>query len=358
MPAANNERFRVGDYWLSKQARSDYWCRTWYDDATRQTKRSSLRETNFERAKEVLTDWFIKNRTINKALPESVTLAEIFAPFYEKHASKLASSYQAQLALRYWLDFFADATVEDATQVSEQERFQNWLIIEKGLNPNTASRTVSVGKTALNWAWKRGQLANVPYILPVKKTASQPKGRPLEVAEIKALLEHAKSQHLRDFIWLMLATTARPDAILDLTLDRCDLGERIIRLNPTVRTQTKKYRPTVKMPEAIVPLITRRRMTDDCPYLIAYNAKKVSSVKTGWRNARRAAGLDMAVNPYSLRHTMARWLRSQSVPVWEVQAQLGHKQAGAGTTEIYAPFDPAYLANSVMAIDKFLHEIE
>lgn len=156
----------------------------------------------------------------------------------------------------------------------------------------------------------------------------------------------------------MLATAARPDAILDLTLDRCDIASRIIQLNPATRTQTKKYRPTVKMPEAIIPLIEKRQAAGDSPYLIAYNGKPVKSIKTSWRKARKAAGLDMAVNPYSLRHTMARWLRTQSVPVWEVQAQLGHKQAGAGTTEIYAPFDPAYLSKSVVAIDRLLMSVE
>jgi len=54
---------------------------------------------------------------------------------------------------------------------------------------------------------------------------------------------------------------------------------------------------------------------------------------------------------------MARWLRTQNVPAFELSAQLGHKQLGASTTEIYAPFDPAYLSKSVKAIDAFFDEL-
>ena len=69
------------------------------------------------------------------------------------------------------------------------------------------------------------------------------------------------------------------------------------------------------------------------------------------------ADLDAEVNPYSLRHTMARWLRKEGVPAWEVAAQLGHKQREFNTTEIYAPFDPSYLSASVQAVDRFFDQL-
>jgi len=54
---------------------------------------------------------------------------------------------------------------------------------------------------------------------------------------------------------------------------------------------------------------------------------------------------------------MTGWFRSQSVPAWEVAAQLGHKQKEMSTTEIYAPFDPVYLSKSVEAIDCLLEQL-
>ena len=236
----------------------------------------------------------------------------------------------------------------------EQERFLAWLTQDKGLGINTAQRTIGVGKTALTWAWKRGLLESVPYIALPKKQASPPRGRPLEIDEIRKLLATAKSQHIQDFILLMIATAARPDAVLDLTFDRCDMERRLITLNPEGREQTKKHRPVVRMPEGILGLIEDRRSTATCPYIVSYKNTQVTSVKRAWRLLRDAADLDDQVQPYSLRHTMARWLRAKSVPAWEVAAQLGHKQKNMSTTEIYAPFDPAYLEHSTRAIDELL----
>ena len=54
---------------------------------------------------------------------------------------------------------------------------------------------------------------------------------------------------------------------------------------------------------------------------------------------------------------MARHLRASGVPGWEVAAQLGHKKRDLSITEIYAPFDPAYLEKSVEAIDDFLRDL-
>lgn len=358
MPRYARRNYQVGNFWLSKQARSPAWCRTWYDPVTRQTRRVSLGTADIELAKQALIDWVLIHQNRKQEAPERVTLAELFAPFYERHASKLNSAYQAKLALRYWLDFHGEATVAFALQITEQERFLLWLTRDKSLNPNTAARIIAVGKTGLNWAWKRGMLETVPYIQLPKKQAQAPLGRPLEIEEVRRLLQAAKSPHIRDFILLMIATCARPDAVLDLTYARCDVERRLIMLNPEGRQQTKKYRPTVRMPEAIVQRLSTGQSHLDCDHIIQYKSAPVSSVKKAWRQLRTNAGLDDTVNPYSLRHTMARWLRSQSVPAWEVAAQLGHKQRDVSTTEIYAPFDPAYLEHAVRAIDTFCNRIE
>ena len=191
--------------------------------------------------------------------------------------------------------------------------------------------------------------------LPQK--AAPPKGRPLNVEELGQLLKHVRHQHVLDFIWLMLGTAARPDAIYELTLAQCDMENRLIDLNPAGRDQTKKYRPVVKMPEMLVPLIERRKQEGDCAHLIAFEGRPIKSIRKAWRQLRKDADLGEQVNPYSLRHSMARWLRSQSVQDWEVSAQLGHKKRGMSTTEIYAPFDPTYLSQSVAVIDKLLEQL-
>ncbi|MEM6626151.1 MAG: hypothetical protein AAF719_05555 [Pseudomonadota bacterium] len=63
------------------------------------------------------------------------------------------------------------------------------------------------------------------------------------------------------------------------------------------------------------------------------------------------------MNPYSLQHKVGRHLRAKGAPPWEVAEQFGHKRPDVSTTEIYAPFDPAYLSNAVRVIDDLLKEV-
>ena len=147
----------------------------------------------------------------------------------------------------------------------------------------------------------------------------------------------------------MLGTLARPGALLELHTRQLDFEHSLIHLNPDWREQTKKYRPTVKMPvflrDTFQPLPEGNVVTGtEHPF---------RSVKKAFRATRARAGLEATVTPYSFRHTLTRWLRSRSVPAWEVAAQLGHRAPGASTTEIYAPFDPMYLTQAVRAIDEY-----
>jgi len=119
----------------------------------------------------------------------------------------------------------------------------------------------------------------------------------------------------------MIGTACRPEAAFDLTSAQLGFENRLIELNPHGRAQTKKIRPVVKMPESLARILL------DAPSdrLIKHNGKPVKSVRTAWRNLRAKCKLDDAVQPYSLRHTMARHMRKSGVSAWETAAQLGHK---------------------------------
>ena len=357
MPRYNSEKvFQLGEFWLSKRKNSDAWYRTWFDHKARQKRRISLGTADIEEAKQALTDWFVLYHTKTDEQPEDVTLAELFARYYEHYGSKLRSHKNVQRYLRYWLDFHETATVEQACALPRQQEFREHLQEELGLGLNSVRQILTVGKAALNWTWRRGEIAAVPYIELVKVPTPSPKGRPLEVEEVARLLDAAE-YHLQCFMVMMIAATARNRAILDLTFDRIDFANDLIDLNPKGREQTLKYRPTVKVPQTVKPWLRAQADLSQSNHVIEFKGAPVKSIRTAWRTVRKTTKLDEAVQPYGLRHTMARWLRKSSVPAWEVAAQLGHKSPDVSTTEIYAPFDPAYLFKSTAAIDAFLNEV-
>lgn len=164
--------------------------------------------------------------------------------------------------------------------------------------------------------------------------------------EVRSQKTRTKPVQVQIVLW-MIGTAARPDAILGLSRAQIDLDRGIVHLNPPGREQTKKYRPTVRLPP------TLRAFVGDGTYILNYRGRSVDSIRTSWREQRRRCGFDETVNPYSLRHTMARHMRASSVPAWEVAAQLGHTQPGMAMSEVYAPYDPSYLSKAVEALDSY-----
>ena len=355
MPKYSSEKreYTVGNYWLGQRSGSPAWYRMWYDERSRRTKRASLNTTDFEEAKELLTEWFITNIRKDNADTQEVLIASVIADYWDNHGRHLHSPQTANRACRYWLDYFGDKSIADITPIKEQEAFHAWLRKEYNLSDSTIKRVLTVGRAAINRAWKRGELSSVPFIKDVSIGQSEPMGRPMEIEEIAMLINEMQNEHVKIFMILMLGTASRPEAILELTRAQCDFDYDIIHLNAKGRTQTKKYRPTVKMPQSIKSLL----LGLDDGYLVNVKGKKINAIRSAWRTARARAGFDSNVQPYGLRHTMARWLRAQGVNGWEVAAQLGHKQQGLSTTEIYAPFDPSYLSASVASIDIFFAKL-
>ena len=333
--------FQLGPYWLGQRENSPAFYRCWREG--RRTRRASLGTTDFEIAKERLTDFFVDNRKPKDEKPGDVPLADVLRRYYVEHASKLRTAHTVKVGINQWLDHWSDAPVSDLSDITRQEAFHQYLR-DRGMKESSVLRVIGMGKAAINRALKRGQLREAPYILTVSAGAQEPMGRPMELEEVKALYSKA-NPHLRIFIAWMLGTAARPEAILDLHSRQVDRRHKLVALCPPERPQNKKYRPTVKL----IPYLV------DCDFegfLVVDKSRHVRSIKNSWKAARIAAGLDARVTPYSLRHTAARWMRSQKVSEWDVSTQLGHKRPG--TTETYTAFDPGYLKGAAKALDKLV----
>lgn len=278
-------------------------------------------------------------------------MAQILLEYYHGHGKYIRSHVSIKTSCRYWTEFCGEQTVEEATQADNLDRFIK-ILTARGHSTAYIQRIIGVGKAALNRAHKRGVIPTLPYVPSVKVQYGKAKGRMLSEKEVALLLTHA-NDYVRLFIYIMLGTVCRPEAAFELTREQLDFENRLIDLNPLGRTQTKKVRPIVKMPEHLATILEG---APDGP-LITFRGKPVTSVRTAWLNLIETCGFDQTVQPYSLRHTMARWLRKQGVSAWDTAAQLGHKSREHRTTEIYAPFAPDYLGDATLAIDAYFDEL-
>ena len=124
----------------------------------------------------------------------------------------------------------------------------------------------------------------------------------------------------------------------------------MLRLNPIGRTQAKKRRTDVPMCSELRKLLLAWGPSEGS--VVRFRGTALLRVKTSWDKARE--GLADRANPCSLRHTVACWLRAQSVPVWEVAALLGHKMPGHNVTEFYAAADPKHMQATKEALNALL----
>lgn len=350
MPKYTKRSFQVGEFWIDQRAGSPAWYRCWQDAKARQTRRISLGTTDFEEAKRLLAEWYAAQfqAPSDDLPPSSVKLAEVVLDYWNGQGSKLRSHETAKIMLRYWQEFWGDVSVGDVRDQRKQEAFRLWLA-DRGLGHNTVNRCLEVGRAAIRRAWKRGVISSAPFIQMLPAIETQPMGRPMASGEAVRLFCAATQEHVRTFILLGLVTGARPEAITDLTWDRVDFATGLLRLNPEGRVQTKKHRPVVKVGEATLDYLAGVKRQGE--HVIMFRNRHVHRLDTGWDKAVSGAGLDKRVTLYSLRHTVARHLRSHGVALEEIANMLGHRKLGFDITMRYAPHDPSYLQRAVSVLD-------
>ena len=296
------------------------------------------------------------------AAPAETPLETLLVRYWEHKGKHLRSADQARHALLRWSNHFAGALVSEVTTAAVRDFRAS--MEDEGLSRGYIRRTMATGQAALNRAYREGEITSVPHVpLP---SESEPRERTLTRTEARYLLRAAESAHVRMYLLLAFATAARPEAILELTAFQVDVASRRIRLNPPDRAQTHKRRPTLPMPESLVPFVA-----DVGPGpLVAYQGRRLKSIRRAFNATKRRAremmledghGADAAdaileVIPYTIRHTVATEMAAAGVQPWEVARWLGHS-TGYKTTERYAKNDPQYLGRALRVVDDLLADL-
>ena len=348
----HEERFQIGDYWLSlEENKSPVWRATWYDADARQTRRSSLGTKDFQQAKIALAEFAVKQAQPKNVSATEMPLALLLVRYWELHAKKIASATQAKIALAIWTDFWGDATIADLTPLRQQE-FACWLS-NRGYKNAYVDRIISVGRSAITRAHKWGEIDKLPFIFSVSDRSDEKEPFRLSTEQMRAFLFEARfTPHLFIFSMIMLNTHCRPSAALELAPDQVKFADRIIELNPKGRKQNKKFRPIVPLTDTLA-----RVLSDGAgPRYVLWHGQPVQSIRKTFDATVRQAGLPEEVTRYSLRHTMATELRKCSVPFWEVEGMLGHRRPGM--TEKYAFLHPDYNGQSRLAIDNYFQRLD
>lgn len=351
MPKLRSRVFQFGPYWLGRRAGSDTWFRCWFDEEARQTRRVSLSTSNLEDAKSALTKWFIAQ---HGKQPQPVSLKQALRSYYHEHGRYVVSQSTLKGAWRWWEEYFGEASAVEACEIDRVAAFKLWLTA-KGCSPGYVNRILSVGRAALMREYEKGRIEFRPVVKAIGDVSGEPLGRALSPAELQAMYRYFDAEHLRRFVILGLATGSRPGALFEAKWDQVRLKERLILLNPPHRRQTKKRRPQVPICEELAKHLQKWGDADGwAGHVLHSGGRPLTTINAHWRRARTRLDLGDDCNPYSLRHSAAKWLRSQSVSPWEVAALLGHSMSGRTITEIYATADMQHMVATRNALDRLL----
>lgn len=288
-----------------------------------ETKRLSLRTSDRSIAERRLAD--------QRKRPAGTTVSQIVENYLANKSgasSHEAMRYSWQALKPHFGHYRPDQITEDMCRAYAKARKVSAGTIIKDLG---MLRTALKGKNAELW-------------LP---SAPPPRDRYLTKAEFDKLLKATSLPHIRLFLVLALTTGARAGAILGLTWDMVDFSRGIIRLaDGHSGGKGRSSPPMNKASRAALEEAYKARTSD---WVIEWAAKRVKSVKRGFREACIRAGLEK-VTPHVLRHTAAVWMIESGLSITEVAQYLGHTDTRT-TFRVYARHSPDHLRKAAAALE-------
>ncbi len=341
------DEYRNGEFWLGKIKASEFWYVCWYDEAARQTRRSSLGTREYREAQDRLDAFAAEHRRFRKEPARTVTVAEILAQYAKGHVPKTADPKTEFYHLDAVVQRIGDLTL-DEFRVAAQENLVDQML-DEGWAQGTAKRRFNTVRAAINWAHRREMIEWKPPF--IKVADGPPRDRPMTITELRALWSVEMPDHLRTFMALSMATMGRKGTVLGLQRFQVDHERRLINLHPPGARLTKKRNPVVPM----VPFVEPYLAGSASGYLVAYRGKPVADIKKSFQKAVTRAGLN-DVRPHDMRATMATLLRGMGVPEMDIEGGLGHS-AHTTTKAHYAKYRPEYMGVWADAVDRICKEV-
>lgn len=333
----------------------------WYGPDARQTRRVSLRTNKSSKAHEqlsFLTDLGVTGdprEHLNK--PQVRTIGELLDDAWETYLKKLPSAEAAGIARDILKREMGDKRLA-ALVLQDFDDFRDRLKAQ-GKSIGYVSRILSVVRSSANRALENKKTTvklKVPEYQPrSKKKGLKKKGPLLTCKEIAAIIDEINDLHLLLLIILLIHLGARVGALLDAMKAQIDLEQNRFDLNPPGRETTNKGRPVLPIPATLRPWL------EDLPDgpLITYRGVAIAEADTGINSAVVRSKIGKKANTYSIRHSLARYMRKRRVDLEEIGIYLGHgnHDPETETTEIYCPWEPEYLVNCREAAEAFVREI-
>jgi integrase len=202
-------------------------------------------------------------------------------------------------------------------------------------------------RSSLRWAERKNLIGKAPAIKRPPRPA--PRDKRLTKDQARAFIDACEKPHVKLFVRLALATAARMGALLDLTWDRVDFDQGVIRLHNPAKERTHKGRALVPMNGQIMEALREAQAGSTGAWVIEWGGRRVLNVKKGIAEAGKRSGLTW-VTAHVFRHSAACFMAEGGVPMSEIAQYLGHSSTRV-TETVYARYSPTYLRGAAKALE-------
>ncbi len=226
----------------------------------------------------------------------------------------------------------------------------------KRVGSETARRELTVLRAAINAYHAETPLDALPVVTLPESSDARPDW--LRRDQAARLLRSARNMEDQDagralvrLILIGVYTGTRSGAMRRLgwlpnTLGgHVDLESGVIHRRGDAETETKKRRPSLRIPDRLLGFLRRWRALDmriDKPpgFVIHYRGAPVDKQRKSWTRARVAAGLGLEITPHILKHTAITWALQSGVSIWDASGFFG---TSAKTIEdVYGHHSPEF----------------
>ena len=310
-PAKRYESVFEFDYYdLLKDCETAVYYIGWYDASARQTRRRSLHTTDRRHALETV-DRIDKSGATGdpiSMLNGRIDIASVLRAYETAHAGAASAEFNRVVIEKHLIPRIGHIEVSAWKRKQDFKQFEQ-AFLGQGHSLGYFSRICAVLRAALREAEDDERIPYAPRI-PEPMTEQDRddaplKGRVMTPAEIARLIDQVDEHHFLNYLIAAINSGGRPVTIVEADTCQIDWTDFLFDTNAPGRRQTKKYRPTIRISATWEPWL---KATPPGP-LVAYRGKPVKSLKTAFRKARDAAGLQpdadgVHVTGYSLRHSL------------------------------------------------------
>lgn len=299
------------------------------------SQRTSLRTQDIQVAQSRFQGW-LKARADDAIAAEPSTLAGACKLYIEQHGPTVASPESLQHIADTLNVWFGERRLTEITRL-DIERYTKARLAGNGfkraVSPGTVRKELTIMRAVFNFMCEKvepkscrvnkGDLSYIP--VPPRPPARNRVLSPEELALIRREITPSgpeRISRINRYLWLLMETGARSEALRTLQWDQVNLKTGLIQLNPWGRNQTTKRRPTIPISDDLLLILHRAKDEATGTFVLDHPGQIRKSMETFCRNHHLHQ-----VTAHTFRHTLATRMAQAGVSMTEIAAMLGDTMA-------------------------------